>query len=81
MFLSPDQVRAEIQAGFPDAQVEVEGAGGKYSVVMVAAAFEGLNAVKRQQSVYKLLNAHLASGAMHAVTMHLQTPAEHAAQA
>jgi acid stress-induced BolA-like protein IbaG/YrbA len=38
--------------------------------------FEGLNAVKRQQAVYKVLNPHISSGAIHAVSMRLSTDAE-----
>lgn len=65
-----------LQIGFPDCQVRVEGGGGKFQVAMVGDAFTGLNAVKRQQLVYQHLNAHIRSGAVHAVTMHLNTPDE-----
>tara|TARA_R100001039_G_C1841658_1_gene102590 strand:+ start:837 stop:1088 length:252 start_codon:yes stop_codon:yes gene_type:complete len=67
-----------LQSGFPGCQVRVEGGGGKYQVAMVGEAFAGLNAVKRQQLVYQHLNAHIRTGAVHAVTMHLQTPEESA---
>jgi len=29
--------------------------------------------VKRQQAIYKILNEHITSGAIHAVTMNLMT--------
>ncbi len=67
-----------LQSGFPDCEVRVEGGGGKYQVAMVGEAFAGLNAVKRQQLVYQHLNAHIRSGAVHAVTMNLLTPEESA---
>jgi acid stress-induced BolA-like protein IbaG/YrbA len=38
--------------------------------------FEGLNAVKRQQTIYKVLNEHISSGAIHAVTMRLSAPSD-----
>ena len=44
---------------------------------MIAAsgpAFSGLNAVKRQQKVYAILNSHIISGAIHAVSMNLKAP-------
>jgi len=63
-------------AAFPDSTVEVGGAEGKYQVRVVSAAFAGMNRVKRQQSVYKVLNLHIQSGAIHAVNMQLQTPEE-----
>lgn len=59
----------------------VEGGGGKHAVTIVGDAFEGLSAVKRQQAVYRILNEHIASGAIHAVTMRLLTEAERRAAA
>jgi len=67
-----------LQSGFPDCQVRVEGGGGKFQVAMVGEVFAGLNAVKRQQLVYQHLNAHIRSGAVHAVSMNLLSPAESA---
>jgi len=42
----------------------------------IGSMFEGLNAVKRQQAVYGVLNEHISSGAIHAVSMRLLTPNE-----
>ena len=55
------------------------GGEGKFQVTAVGNLFEGLNAVKRQQKVYQILNEHIASGAIHAVSMRLLTTAEHEA--
>ncbi|MXY89954.1 MAG: BolA/IbaG family iron-sulfur metabolism protein, partial [Gammaproteobacteria bacterium] len=38
--------------------------------------FAGLNAVKRQQKIYAILGGHIASGAIHAVSMNLKSPDE-----
>ena len=65
-----------IQQAMPDSQVAIEGGDGKFLVSVVSEVFGGLNAVKRQQMIYKLLNEHIASGAIHAVSMRLYTPAE-----
>lgn len=59
-----------------DAEVQVQGEGGKFLVRVVSEAFDGLNAVKRQQLVYRVLNPHIVSGEIHAVTMNLLTRAE-----
>ncbi|OFE11166.1 hypothetical protein PHACT_15095 [Pseudohongiella acticola] len=67
-----------LQSSFPGCEVRVEGGGGKFQVAMVGDAFAGLNAVKRQQLVYQQLNAHIRSGAVHAVSMNLLTPDESA---
>lgn len=61
---------------FPSAQIEVAGGEGKYQVSMICEDFDGLNQVKRQQSVYKVLNEHISSGAIHAVSMQLKTAEE-----
>ena len=74
--MNPEQIRELLQAEFPDCQIAVEGGDGKYMVTAIGDFFEGMNAVKRQQAVYKVLNPHITSGAIHAVSMRLLTEAE-----
>lgn len=81
MAMPTTEISALLTAAFPDANVNVGGAEGKYQVQLVSKAFNGLNRVKRQQAVYKVLNSHIQSGAIHAVNMQLQTPEESAASA
>lgn len=81
MSITPQEIEQLIKdnmEGSQDFQVKVEGGDGKYMVRVVSQAFEGLNAVKRQQAIYRILNPHIASGAIHAVSMDLLTPAEQA---
>ena len=68
-------VRLLVQA-YPGATIDVQGDGYKYELKVVSAAFAGLSRVKRQQAIYKVLNEHIQSGAIHAVNMQLQTPEE-----
>jgi len=74
--LDPEQIKQLLTAAFPECEISVEGSEGKFLITAIGDAFEGLNAVKRQQSVYAVLNEHIASGAIHAVTMRLMTQAE-----
>jgi len=74
--LEADEIKAILVAELPECTVTVEGSGGKFLVSAVGDVFAGLNAVKRQQTIYKILNQHIASGAIHAVTMRLQSAAE-----
>jgi acid stress-induced BolA-like protein IbaG/YrbA len=74
--LDASQITTELDAELADCQVTVEGGDGKYLVTVIGDVFEGLNAVKRQQTIYKILNAHITSGAIHAVTMSLMTVTE-----
>lgn len=71
-----DQISQLLTAELHECEISVEGGGGKYLVVAIGQIFDGLNAVKRQQIIYKILNEHIASGAIHAVTMRLMTDAE-----
>jgi acid stress-induced BolA-like protein IbaG/YrbA len=74
--LDASQITTELDAELSDCQVAVEGGDGKYLVTVIGDVFEGLNAVKRQQTIYKILNEHITSGAIHAVTMSLKTVTE-----
>ena len=77
--LQTSEIEQLLIAALPDCEIQVEGGDGKYLVAAIGDVFEGLNAVKRQQTIYKILNDHIASGAIHAVSMKLQTPAESSA--
>ena len=74
--MDASQITTELNAELSDCQVTVEGGDGKYLVTVIGDVFEGLNAVKRQQTIYKILNEHITSGAIHAVTMSLMTVTE-----
>ena len=74
--MDASQITTELNAELSDCQVTVDGGDGKYLVTVIGDVFEGLNAVKRQQTIYKILNEHIASGAIHAVTMSLTTVTE-----
>jgi acid stress-induced BolA-like protein IbaG/YrbA len=74
--LDASQITTELNAELSDCQVTVDGGYGKFLVTVIGDVFEGLNAVKRQQAIYKILNEHITSGAIHAVTMSLMTVTE-----
>ena len=76
--MNPEEIEKALSAEFAGADITAAGADGKYQVRIISDAFAGLNAVKRQQSVYRVLNPHIASGAIHAISMQLLTREEHA---
>ncbi len=80
MAIDADQIKTMLEAQLPACDIMVQGAGGKFQVHATGDVFDGLNAVKRQQKIYQILNPHISSGAIHAVSMRLQTEAERAAQ-
>ena len=74
--LQPIEIEQLLAVALPECEIAVEGGDGKYLVSATGNIFEGLNAVQRQQAIYKILNEHISSGAIHAVSMKLQTPVE-----
>ena len=62
------------------AEIYIEGEGNKFGVRIVAEQFAGLSPVRRQQMVYKIFSAELASGELHALSLRLLTPEEAARQ-
>ncbi|MDG2089625.1 MAG: BolA/IbaG family iron-sulfur metabolism protein [Gammaproteobacteria bacterium] len=78
MSITTEQITDIIAAEIDDAELEVSGGDGKYQIKVVADIFAGLNSVKRQQTIYRIINEHISSGAIHAVSMLLHTKEEHA---
>lgn len=76
--ISSSDISRMLNDALPDAQIAVRGDGGKFEVEVVSPVFEGLNRVKRQQAIYRILNEHISTGAIHAVSMILKSPAESA---
>jgi len=71
--MTPDQVTSLLQTSLSDCDIQVEGEGSHYNIVVVGDCFAGKRAVQRQQLVYAVLNSAIASGEMHAVNMKLFT--------
>lgn len=76
MAMTTSEISRLLEAALPESSITVLGGDGKYQVEIVSDVFAGLNRVKRQQTIYKILNDHISSGAIHAVNMILKTPAE-----
>jgi len=74
--MQSEEVIALLKAQLPDSDIEIEGEGCNFGVRVVSHHFDGLNAVKRQQAVYAALNARIADGSIHALTIRAYTPDE-----
>lgn len=81
--VNPSQVVAMIQAGLPDAKVQIDdltGGGDHYQAIVVSSQFEGKSRVKQHQLVYSTLKEAMASEAIHALGLKTYTPTEWAAE-
>jgi len=78
--MNPEDIVKIIESGIDGSKATVTADGNKYEATIVSDAFEGLNLVKKHQLVYALLNEHITSGVIHALTIKAYTPAEWEAQ-
>ena len=63
------EVKDFLQSKLPGVQIEVEGEGCSFQLNLISDELAALSPVKRQQQVYAHLNAWIADGSIHAVTM------------
>ncbi|MDG1249640.1 MAG: BolA/IbaG family iron-sulfur metabolism protein [Gammaproteobacteria bacterium] len=71
-----EDIKKLIETGIADSTATVTGDGGKYEAVVVSNAFDGLSMLKEHQLVYATVNAEIASGELHALTIKAYTPEE-----
>lgn len=67
--MQAEDVKSLLQEKLPGTQVEVEGEGCNFQLNLISDELAGQSPVKRQQQVYAHLNAWIADGSIHAVTM------------
>ncbi len=72
--MTAEQIQKLIQDALPDAGVEVRGGEGKFEVSVISPAFKGLSTVRQHQIVYAAVNAQIASGELHALTIRTASP-------
>ncbi len=78
--MKPNEIEPLIEAGLSHCSATVTADGSKYLATVVSPDFEGMSMIKKHQAVYKTLNEHITSGAIHALTIKAYTPEEWDAQ-
>jgi len=74
--MDAQSLRQLIQAGLPDAHVEVEGADGvHFEALVVSPSFAGKLSLARHRLVYATLGERMG-GEIHALSLKTLTPAE-----
>ena len=71
----PEDIKRAIEAGLGCERVEVAGDGQHFQALIVSAAFQDLNRIKRHQLVYAALGDRMRQD-IHALSMQTLTPAE-----
>ena len=74
------EVKSLLEAKLPNTQVEVEGEGCNFQLNLISDELAGLSPGKRQQQIYAHLNALIADGSIHAVSMKFFSRADWAAR-
>ncbi len=70
------EIEQILQATLSLDEVIVKGDGSHYEVIAVSDMFAGMSRVKKQQAIYAPLMAHIASNAIHALSIKAFTPEE-----
>jgi len=73
--VTPESVRAGIEAGLACEHLEVMGDGQHFQALIVSAAFDGQSRVQRHQLVYAALGSRMREE-VHALSMRTLTPQE-----
>lgn len=75
MAIDAPKIEALIRAGFPDAQITVQGDDGAHFAAMVIdESFRGKSRVMQQRAVNATLKAEIDSGNLHALALTTKAP-------
>ncbi|MBA1146095.1 BolA/IbaG family iron-sulfur metabolism protein [Ectothiorhodospiraceae bacterium WFHF3C12] len=78
--MEPQEIARLLEQGLNDARVHVDGDGHHFQALIVTPAFEGLSLIQRHRMVNEVLEAHLDSGVLHAISMRTLTPEQYDAE-
>ena len=65
-----------VEKAIPESKADISGDGSKFEAQVVSSAFDGQSTINRHKMVYAVLNEHIKSGAIHALTIKAYTPSE-----
>jgi acid stress-induced BolA-like protein IbaG/YrbA len=74
--MAPEDIKHLLEQAFEGASVMAQGDGSHFKVRLVSDVFAGMRPVKKQQMVYQVLNEHIKSGAIHALSIETYTTDE-----
>ncbi len=65
-----------VEQSIADSKAEITGDGSKFEARVISDTFDGLSTVKRHKLVYAILDEHIKSGAIHALSIKTFTKEE-----
>ena len=65
-----------VEQSIAESQAEITGDGSKFEARVISDAFDGLSTLKRHKMVYAVLDEHIKSGAIHALSIKAFTKSE-----
>lgn len=69
-----------VEKAIDGATATVTGEGSKFEALVISDAFADMSVVNRHKMVYSVLEEHIKSGAIHALTIKAHTQAEYDAK-
>ena len=65
-----------VEKALPGAKAEITGDGSKFEARIISDEFAEKSTINRHKMIYKVLDEHIRSGAIHALTIKAYTPEE-----
>ena len=69
-----------VEKSIAGSSAEITGDGSKFEARVISESFEGKSTLARHKLVYAVLDEHIRSGAIHALSIRAFTPAEWSAR-
>ncbi len=66
----------QIEKSIAGSKADVSGDGSKFEALVISEEFDGLSTLKRHKMIYAVLDEHIKSGAIHALTIKAYTANE-----
>lgn len=66
----------QIEKSIAGSKADVQGDGSKFEALVISDEFAGLPPLKRHKMIYAVLDEHIKSGAIHALTIKAYTADE-----
>jgi acid stress-induced BolA-like protein IbaG/YrbA len=74
--MQTETIKQLIETALENAQVTVTGDGHHFQAQIIYEGFLNKSRIERQQMIYRILNSHITSGELHAISLRTLTEEE-----